>query len=364
MGQTSIDRRFLALVLTAAVFTFLLMIAGNAVRVMNAAQACPDWPTCYGTWTPPVGFSLAEPVGMQYTHRILALLAATLTGIAAVWAFIRYRTQHRSGLVAISLLLSAALMLVESLLGSGLVLQSESALLSSLHMAAALVSFGLIIVAVVTLFNSSAQRLSFSFPFSRLSGVVLAAIFVLLISGTMVTASGASQSCAGWPLCASGLPTSPLGWLAIAHRLIVLAVGGLLTYQFFAAWRSQRSQPVLLPAATGAFFLMLGQVLVGAVIATRGFPADLVGLHAASAAGLWAFQVVLTISAGLTTRTTEDESTEAVESLPLVRRLKDFVILSKPIIVLLLLVTTYAGMVVGGKSIPSLPLTLWTLIGG
>jgi protoheme IX farnesyltransferase len=40
------------------------------------------------------------------------------------------------------------------------------------------------------------------------------------------------------------------------------------------------------------------------------------------------------------------------------------VILSKPIIVLLLLVTTYAGMVVGGKGIPSFVLTFWTMLGG
>ncbi|HMN62694.1 MAG TPA: heme o synthase, partial [Anaerolinea sp.] len=45
-------------------------------------------------------------------------------------------------------------------------------------------------------------------------------------------------------------------------------------------------------------------------------------------------------------------------------RMKDFVTLNKPIIVLLLLVTTYAGMVVGAKHLPSLELTLWTLLGG
>jgi protoheme IX farnesyltransferase len=38
--------------------------------------------------------------------------------------------------------------------------------------------------------------------------------------------------------------------------------------------------------------------------------------------------------------------------------------LTKPIVVLLLLVTTYAGMVVGGKAWPSFSLTFWTLLGG
>jgi protoheme IX farnesyltransferase len=45
-------------------------------------------------------------------------------------------------------------------------------------------------------------------------------------------------------------------------------------------------------------------------------------------------------------------------------RIKDLVILSKPIIVLLLLVTTYTGMVVAGKTIPGLSITFWTMLGG
>jgi heme o synthase len=367
MGYTPINRRFLALVLTTAVFTFFLMVAGNAVRVMNASAACPDWPTCYGAWTPPPGVDLGEPVGIQYAHRALAILSALLTAGAAGWGLVlfrRERSSRRFALIASSLAVSAGLMLVESLLGSGLVRQGESAVLSGLHMAAALVSFGLTTSALVGLFFQQSPRLSSLSPFSRLAWIALGGLFILLISGTLVSATGAGQACAGWPFCAGGLPTSGLGWLAFLHRFIVLVAGGVLTYQFISAWRAQRSQAVLLSAATAAFLLMLGQVLVGAVIASRGFPADLVGLHASAAAGMWAAQVILAISTLFTARSAADEAAEATEPLPILRRVKDFVILSKPIIVLLLLVTTYAGMVVGGKSIPSLPLTVWTLIGG
>ena len=55
---------------------------------------------------------------------------------------------------------------------------------------------------------------------------------------------------------------------------------------------------------------------------------------------------------------------KAAEPLPFGPRFKDFIILNKPIIVLLLLVTTYAGMVVGGKQLPGLGLTFWTMLGG
>ena len=44
--------------------------------------------------------------------------------------------------------------------------------------------------------------------------------------------------------------------------------------------------------------------------------------------------------------------------------MKDFIALSKPLIVGLLLITTYGGLVIGGKAWPSFSLTVWTLIGG
>jgi len=367
------NNRFLSLVLAAAVTTFLLMIAGNAVRVMDAAQVCPDWPTCYGRWTLPEGVRLVEPLGVQVAHRVLAGLATLLTAAAAVWALARSARPgqaDRSGMVvAVPLAAAALIMLLESLLGARLVIGGQSGLSSALHMGAALTSLALVAAGLVALFYARRRagapgRPVYGSPFTRLTRLALLALFILLISGALVTTTGAGAACAGWPLCAGELPVSPLGWLAFAHRLVVLAAGALLTVQFISAWRSQRSQSVLLPAATAAFVLLLGQVYMGAVNAVQGFPPGLVGLHAAAAAGLWAAQVILTVAAGFEARTAPAERAEAAQPLPLARRAKDFLILSKPIIVLLLLVTTYAGMVVGGRAIPSGWLAFWTLLGG
>ncbi len=363
---------FLALVVAAAIATFLLMVAGNAVRVMDAAlgaasaPGCPDWPACFGRFTLPAGANLAEPLGVQLAHRALALLAGLLTGGAAVWALLRYR---RAVWVSRPLAAAAALMLFESILGGRIVLARESLLGRPLHMALALAALALVTAAAVALFYLRLRpehngRLAYRSPFSRLTRAALLGVFLLLVSGTLVTATNAGADCGGWPLCSGGLPQTGLAWLAFTHRLVVLVIGAIVTWQFVTAWRSQRSQPVLLPAATGAFLLLAGQVYIGAVNVARGFPADLVGLHAAAAAGMWAVQVILVFATGFEARAAEDERAEAAQPLPLGRRIKDFVILSKPIIVLLLLVTTYAGMVVGGRGIPSLHLTFWTLLGG
>jgi protoheme IX farnesyltransferase len=110
--------------------------------------------------------------------------------------------------------------------------------------------------------------------------------------------------------------------------------------------------------------LTLGQTFIGAVKVSRGYPLDLVGLHAAASAGLWALQVLLVVAAYFVNRSAAEERAEGAEPLPLRNRFRDFYILSKPIIVALLLVTTYAGMVVGGRKIPALDVTLWTMLGG
>lgn len=368
MGKYKPEYRFLALVLAAAAATFLLMVAGNAVRVLDAAQACPDWPACYGQWRLPEGTTLVEPVGVQVAHRALALIAGLLTGTAALWAVFRRKAPWAGPWVVRPLVLAAILMLISGLSGSQLV-QAENALYSALHMAVALAALGLVIVPVVAVFYRLEKPgfsgvMIFRSPFARLSRAGLGGLFLLLISGTLVTASGAGQACQGWPLCQGALPDQPLGWLALSHRVIVLGAGALLAAQFFSAWKSQRSRAVLLTAATGSFLLMLGQIFIGALNVTRGFPADLVGLHAAAAAGIWGMQVVLTAAAGFEARTPQEEAAERAEPLPLRPRLRDFFLLSKPVIVLLLLVTTYAGMVVGGRSIPAPGLTFWTLLGG
>jgi len=368
MEKKALDRRFPGLVLAVVIVTFLLMVAGNAVRVSGASTACPDWPTCYSQWVPPRGASLFDPTAIQYQHRALALLAAILTGVSATWSM-RFSGQIRGGaLVAYPLLLAFGIILLQALLGAGLITETVSSFASGMHMALALVSFGLVTTALVTSFylryRSDHHRLVFRSRFAWLTLFGLICLFLLLISGTVVSANGSGQDCLGWPLCSDGLPNTTSGWIAIANRVVVLLTGGVLCVQLLSAWKTQRSQIVLLPAATTSFLLLVGQSFIGAANASRGFPVDLVGLHAAISACLWSVQIVLFISAGMEARSREEEILEAAEPLSFGRRLKDFWILSKPIIVALLLVTTYAGMVVGGKSLPSAPLMFWTLLGG
>lgn len=349
-------------IMAAAVLVFLTIVLGNVTRTSGAAEACPDWSTCYGQLALPA----EQFARVSMLHQILSAAALVFT-LTALWRVLVHESISRW--VRLPLAAAAVILLLQTGLGAGMALLEATPAVNALHLGLALLALGSLLTAVTAAFRQPGEtaRLQqiLKVRFNRLTALTTALTFVLLLSGALVTAADAGAACSGWPLCGSLLPSNGAAWLAFSHRLITLTAGVLITYQFLRAWRGQRSQPVQLSAATGAMILLLGQVMVGALKVQRGFPAELVGLHAASAAALWGVQVVLVASAWFSGRTSAEEKEESLQILPRFNlRVRDFIMLNKPIIVLLLLVTTYAGMVVGAKQLPSLELTVWTMLGG
>ena len=200
------------------------------------------------------------------------------------------------------------------------------------------------------------MKFSLSSSFARLTLFVLIAVFLVTIGGRLISISNATEVCSGWPLCQ---PQGTSGWMQIFHRVSAGFASILMLYLLYRAWRDMRDHRLLLPLAALTVVLFFAQVLVGAMEVTRGFPLYLMVLHALTVVALWAGLLGLVILSGLMAR-----ETVAFPPLDLKQRLRDFLTLTKPIVVLLLLVTTYAGMVVGGKAWPPASLTFWTLVGG
>ncbi len=192
--------------------------------------------------------------------------------------------------------------------------------------------------------------------FSRQVVLVLTLVFLLTVVGRIVTVTGAAFFCDGFPLCR---PTAPIGYLKLVHLTLVALASLAMVSVWRKAWREQRHHESLLPITTVTGVMFLGQALVGAILVTREFPLHLVVLHTLTAISLWISLAMLVFVSG-----TLKEDGVADYPFSWRQRVKDFFILSKPIIVLLLLVTTYGGLVAGGKAWPSASLTFWTLFGG
>jgi protoheme IX farnesyltransferase len=355
---------FRFVVLAAALATFLLIVIGGVVRVTGSGLGCPDWPTCFGRLLPPPALESQ----IEYSHRFWAsAITSPLILISAIWAWRRFR---KVKLVWRPLLWSLPLLLLQGLLGAAVVLGELPPALVVLHLVTALILLALVIVATVMAFMrqrdpAQSDHLIFRSRFARVSLAALAGVFIILVSGAITAATGATYACSGWPLCNGELiPTQPLGWVHMLHRLLVLLMAGHMLILLRGAWRSQRSRRGILSAATLLVVLYYAQVFVGALKVSSGFPIYLLALHVATAAAIWAMAVVLVVLVGLAGRTTQEESREAAKPFDKKQRARDFVHLTKPIIVGLLLVTTYAGMVVGAKALPSFSLAFWTLLGG
>jgi heme o synthase len=181
------------------------------------------------------------------------------------------------------------------------------------------------------------------------------AMLALTLTGWASGMSNASTSCIGWPLCR---PNEALGWLTLLHRLAAAITGFLVILVARSAWGKKRHHLVILPLTTVSTILFFGQVFIGALEASN--PAvNLKVLHALSTATLWICLGVLLVVSRL-----PDKKPRSDTALSVPRKMRDFLILTKPWIVALLLVTTMAGMVMGTHGLPPLPRVLWTLLGG
>jgi heme o synthase len=372
--QTRLDKiQVWRLALAAAIVLFVLLVTGGMVRVAAGGGGCPDWPTCLGQWTPPTGGSAV----VDYAHRFTTFLATPLLLAAAWLGWRRFQAQPwlRRALVGTVVLLVGQIFFGALLAGEGAWLAAagiDRAWASVVHLSLSLLMLGSVLAAAMAAYFLETRQvgeageknlqLRFDSPFGRYVRLVLVVLFVLLISGAVVSGANGSEACEGWPLCT---PESLAGWISLGHRGVVAVAGLLMAGLLVQAWRTQRSQPAILTAATAAVVLFFSQALMGARL-VAGFPAYLLALHLASAVALWGAVIILEMAVGAAGRSAQAEAQEAAEFAQRRprRMLLDLLALTKPIVVALLLVTTYAGMVIGGEAWPNLSLVFFTLLGG
>jgi protoheme IX farnesyltransferase len=201
------------------------------------------------------------------------------------------------------------------------------------------------------------MKFSLKSRFAKLSLSLLVTMFIVEITGRLSSTNGSLVACTSWPLC---YPVGFFGWLQLIHRITVgFAVISVL-FLLQQSWSKYRDSSTLLALSTLVTILFFSNVFTGAINIMRGQMAYITVLHSLTAIGLWILLFGLVIAAGYLA------NSELVEFPPInVReRAWDLLMLTKPVIVSLLLVTTLGGMIAGARSIPSVGLIFWTLLGG
>ncbi|HSJ54994.1 MAG TPA: COX15/CtaA family protein [Anaerolineae bacterium] len=288
------------LFLAAALLTYLLVTLGGVVCVTDSSRGCPDWPACYGRLLPPLRLNSI----LEYTHRVVAALTSLFIVASAVVAWQRYRAiRWLSRPLAIAIVFLLAVVVF----GALVVLRGLEPALAALDLGSALLVQALVVTAAAVAFArhrnpALPDRLSFDSTLARLALWALVAVWIVLVSGVLVAASGSAVRCLSWPLygAAQHLAVNPAReWLHGARRLAGGLAGILVVAVAVQAWRVQHGQRAIRRTATVMGVLFVAEVVVGGLLVVGGSALLLEVVYVSLAAALWALLAALLVLAGL-----------------------------------------------------------------
>ena len=354
------------------VVTFALITIGGLVRATESGLGCPDWPLCHGQIIPPFEYHVL----IEYSHRLTASVVGLL--VVACTALVWLRHRESAGLKRLMAVAVVAL-IVQVILGGITVLTELPAPIVTAHLFAAETLFAMLIVAaLIARPATTALQAARKHPYFNTVLAMATVSMVILLTGTYIVGSGASAVCTSWPLCTSDwLPNFGLQWEHMAHRLIA-GLGGL--YIIVAALKARRyrgQSRALAGMGMGAAALVVAQVLAGAANPWFRFVPAAQIIHLSLASALWGHLIAMAVVAARVKFEPGEEAaapdngvgdaSEAGASSAsggLRTVISDYVALTKPRVMSLLLVTAFGGMVLAAEGLPGAGLIATVILGG
>jgi heme o synthase len=361
--------RFQKIAIAATASTFALIGVGALVRASGSGEGCgTSWPFCHGV--SPFGYHAV----IEQSHRLLAFVTVVLVGWLAVHAWRRYR--HVRNLFRGSMA-AAGLVVAQAALGGIVVKGDLKPTLVTAHLAAAMLLAGTLVWLIATSFCNvklaDREDLTDEPGFARLAAFAAVAALALILVGGYVRGQNAGLAFTDWPLM-HGKLVPQLGGVfttMFLHRVLAAAVVVLVLYVCVRAWTMDRRYFDLTLFSTLALGLLVVQVLVGALLVWTKLSAPAKVAHVVLAAMVWGSLVALaTTSRRLvgSRRGTRQAAGADRSTAPRPRSLRKttaaYVQLTKPRIVVLLLITTVPTMVLAANGWPPGWLVLTTLLGG
>ncbi len=258
-----------------SVATYLLIVLGAVVRATGSGLGCPDWPTCHGSWIPP----LEEKAIIEYSHRTLAAVVGLLVAGVLVMAWRSRREDQRSWWQALA---AFGLLLVQAWLGRQVVLTELSPGLVSVHLGTAMSLLALLML--IALPRARAEPLT---PLAWKLWTGTGAVFLVILIGALVRGADAGPVFQDWPLMNGALVPgldSSLKVVHFFHRLLAATVGVYLVY----LWVSLRATGGLRRRAAGATLVSYSvQGAIGAAVVATVLADWTVVAHVAVAGLTW-----------------------------------------------------------------------------
>ncbi|GIV00481.1 MAG: hypothetical protein KatS3mg014_2096 [Actinomycetota bacterium] len=355
--------RFRRLALATAAATVVLFTAGGLVRGTGSGLGCSTWPACEPGTLFPTG---TVHGAIEFGHRVLAFLVLLLTAASAVVAWVDRRSDRAVLALALA---SFPLVLIQAALGGVVVLTDLDPWWVTAHFVAALVLIADVTAMAVLAFEPSRSG---GVGLRRAATLSLIATGALLLVGTYIRAKGPGYGIAfpDWPLM-NGRLVPTLGGVTtpmFLHRVLALVAFLLVLWTQIRARAARPRSPVLVTLSTWAVALFLIQIMVGAANVWTKLRPWAVVLHVAFAVLVWTVLVAL-VAASAGRRPSAGEAGEDLarrngHRRSLRRIAAAYLALTKPRIIVLLLVTTVPAMLLARRGLPSPWLALATLLGG
>ena len=271
----------------AAVGVLVLIVAtGATVRLTGSGLGCPHWPTCTTAHALPRGYHS----DVEFSNRVMSAVTV-FTTLALALAAWRTRGLGRRGRWLATAVFAGTL--AQAPLGAITVYHDLDPYLVITHL---LLSFTVLSLAVLTLLEASRLVRGVAAPLpaiARLGGLVLVgAVVVLAVSGTVATAAGRFPGSSGSQI----VPRLGTFYPAVYWHVRAVAVFGIVFLVIAAwAWTRRSAYPWLLRGCAGLFAILAVQMAIGEVqYRTYGsVPWWLVLLHVATAATLVGWTVWL-----------------------------------------------------------------------
>ena len=360
--------RFRKLALAAAVTTVVLFTVGGLVRGTGSGLGCSTWPSCEPGRLFPAG---AVHSLIEFSHRAVAILAIVLIGLTALEA---WRGRSRDPRVLVPALAAFPLVVAQAVLGGIVVLTENDPWWVTAHFVTALALIADVVVVAVLALRDGAEGPAADRTFARTAAWTAGVTFALLLVGTYVRASDAQLVFTDWPLM-NGRLVPALGGAATAmflHRVLAAGTFLLVIWTAIRARTSSARDRDLVRLSGLALALFVAQIMTGAAnVWTRLRPWAVV-LHVALSVLIWSTLVAMAALARERSAGRLPAGQPEADGTPepgaggggLRETVRAYVRLTKPRIVVLLLITTVPAMVLARGGVPSLWLILATLVGG
>ncbi len=277
----------------ALVVSIFIVLTGGIVRVTGSGLGCPTWPACEAgsfTTTPELGI-----------HGFIEFANRALTGVLIVavgWAIVAARLQKPRNRTLTRLAWSQFWLVVANSIAGGIsVLTGLNPYVVAMHFVLAVA----LLTTTTLTWHRARQAISASvtsaagFPrtASILSGTLVAATFVLIVIGTLVTGSGQHSG------DSADVPRMGFVWeqVAIVHGVLGTAVI-LTALALYGSLRGKSGASLARQRVIAFLIVTIAQAALGLLQAKIGVPAALVAIHVLGSALVWvgALRVLLDVN--------------------------------------------------------------------